>query len=239
LSEGEKKMKKIVYAIIFTVFMFCLCFSTKAQMQPGMIDMTSSINTSIDNYNNMEALRRYRNGSSGSSIVREREAIGQKRIKAGKATMSFTPTQAGLQRYVKDLKFDANEPQTLPEQLSFINDYVKRFNTLLTKAGYKVNDSADAYAFGYVIAYEAYYDKKPNASDVQKLRQSYRQKSMNEAYFQGMPDADKQYNYTHWANMSLQAIDWRERSRQAKTYQERRQADERAKHYAKYIVVPK
>ena len=162
------------------------------------------------------------------------EAVGARKIKAGKATMSFIPTPAGLERYTKNVQFDPSEPQILSEQVLYIKNYVKRFNEMLATAGGKVNNCADAYALSYSISYLAYYGKAPNTVDVKTLRQKYLEENMNSTYFQGLSDADKQWYYTGWALMSIQAFDEREKANQASSPRERKEAENKAKNFGKY-----
>jgi hypothetical protein len=175
-------------------------------------------------------------GAGASKETIEAVAIGEKRIKAGKASLTFIPTQAGLERFTKGIQFDPDEPQTLPEQITYAKNYVKRFNEMLTTAGGKVNDCADAYALAYATSYMAYYGKSPDKADIKTLRQKYIEENMKSEYFQGLSDADRQWFYNSWALMSLQALDERDKADQANSPRERKEAEEKAKQFAKYAL---
>ncbi len=54
------------------------------------------------------------------------------------------------------------------------------------------------------------------------------------AYYQGFGDERKQKMYILDAMMSVQAIEWREKARAAKTEAARQAAEEKAKSYANY-----
>lgn len=217
---------------IFTFLLLAGSF----QAAPAQAPMSS-----YDYYNMRQVLVNSAMANQGkgrdSKETIEAVANGEKRIKAGKASMTFTPTQAGLERYVKiGIQFDPDEPQTLPEQITYIKSYVKRFNEMLATDGGKVNDCGDAYTLAYAISYMAYYSKSPDKADIKTLRQNYLEENMKSEYFQGLSDADRQWFYNSWALMSLQALDERDKADRATSSRERKVAEEKAKQYAKYAL---
>ena len=235
--EGDEDEKYNLF--VLTSFVLCSTLSAKAQLQPSMIDMTPSINATINNSINSARTRILMNRSANSresTAVSQRKAIGAARIRAGKASLVFKPTEAGTLLYIKGLTFLPEGPQTLPEQVATVNNYVKRFNVLMTKAGYQLYNTADSLALSSALAHEAYYDKKPSSSQVEEIRQNYRQQCLSQAYCQGAPESEMQWYYMQYAFMSLQAIDQRIKARSAQKKSEQMQADERAKEYAKVLL---
>lgn len=175
--------------------------------------------------------------NGGASETAKTVANGEKRIKAGKASLTFISTQAGLERFTKiGVQFDPNEPQTLPEQIIYIKNYVKRFNEMLSTAGGKINDCGDGFALAYAISYMAYYGKSLDKAEIKTFRQKYIEENMKSGYFQGLSDEDRQWFYSSWALMSLQALDERGKAERATSSRERSEAEEKAKHYAESVL---
>jgi hypothetical protein len=206
----------------------------------GQLTQAQAPMSSYDYYNMRQvivnsAMANKANGAASSETT-VAVANGEKRIKAGKANLTFTPTQAGLERFTKGIQFEPDEPQTLPEQIIYAKNYVKRFNEMLTAVGGKINNCADAYVYAYAVSYMAYYGKNPDIADIKSLKQKYTQENMNSEYFQGLSDADRQWFYNSWALMSLQAIDEREKANRATSSREREKAVKKAKEFAKSIL---
>ncbi len=233
-------MKRISFSLVLLGFVVCLNSIAKAQMQPGMIDMTPSINTSIDNYNNMEALRRYRNRSTTNADNRQREIerLGTAKIKAGKASTRFVPSPAGTQAAVKNLNFNPqlNEPQDLQGQVRYVQNYVKRFNALMVKNGFVPNDQADFDALVYMLIYEAKFDQEADPQRVKAIQDDSRQVTLNSASNQGLADVVKQSNYETYATVALQAYDYRIKARNSNNSVERHNSEDKAVRFANDIL---
>ena len=230
----------LCFATMFVFSLSCIC--SAQVLQSGMIDMTPSINTSINNEINMARMR-ILNGSSSraeTSAVemedRRIKSLGAARIKAGKATLLFTPTSAGTRATVKKFTFRTDDPQTLPEQVALVQELISKFNLSMTEGGYKINNLADAKTLGYALSYEVFYDVKPNAAEVSEMRKNFSQKWLNDPFIQGLSNLDREYSYNFYASLAVRAIEWKGKALQAKTHQDKQSAEEEAKRYAKFML---
>ncbi len=164
------------------------------------------------------------------------EQTGAAKIKAGKATTNFTATRAGREALVKSLTFGAGKPQTLEGQVALVQRYVDWFNKLAAQNGVKVNDYADGTAFAYALSYAAYNDKDLDNKAFEQMRKGFRQQLLNDNFFQGDTDAAKQYTYEIHAQFAMQAAEQRARARRATSDAERHDFEEKAKHYASFVL---
>ena len=211
--------------------------SAQEMRLPGVIDMQANMNATI---NGMIDSARFGSGSRSAvnnaaiAEVQRRAKIGKAIINAGKATTRFNPSLAGTKMTAQNLKFDATEPQDLAGQIRLVQNYVKRFNELMTKNGLTPNDFSDGYALSYALSYIAYYDEPMNPKDAEQMRQNNRQGLLKSAFFQGSPAWDLQTVYETNALMAMQAIDYREKARSAKNRSESSLAEGKAKEFANY-----
>lgn len=221
------------YLAACSVLAIGINITVKAQYIPGTVDMMPSINATTTNAIT-EARTRILSGNSSATSAAERR--GAQRIKAGKASLEFTPTYAGTVALVKDMDFYPESPQDVPGQVKMIQAYVGQFNQLMTKAGYKVNNVTDGLIFSYALAYVVYYGEKPDAVTLNQWRQSWSEESLRDAHFQSLPDSIKQYRYEDRAFMAMQAVEEKIKFKTAKTKQEKELLNERAMAHAKYIL---
>lgn len=197
------------------------------------------VNAGVDGLINANRLKIL--GASNVEVeAAHREKLGTRMIKTGKATTMFVPNPVGFRKIAQnlnfDLSFDPTYPQDLSGQILWVENYVSKFNMMMTKNGFKPNDFSGGYAFAYALSYEAYYDKKPDPNMIRKIYQENRDLIMNDAFHQGSPDIDKQKMYGNWAIMSTQAIEWREKARVAKAGEDKQSIEKKVKHYANFIL---
>ena len=231
-------MKKITYLSILIIFILCSGLTAKAQLQPGMIDMTPSSNATINNSINsartrilMSKSRTSAAARAGAARQKNIENRGDQIIKAGNANLMFTPSYSGTVATIKFLKFDTDEPQDLAGQVKLVQLYVVKFNELMTKINYKVNNVADGFALSYAIAYEAYCDKYPDSAKINRLRLEHGEMWLRRADLQGLLNVDRQASYEYWALMAMQGLEQRQKANQARTRLEREQAEDKIKRY--------
>lgn len=158
------------------------------------------------------------------------------RIKNGTATNRFVPSLSGYESTARSIDWEPGEPTTITEQIKFLQAQVKRFEARMIKAGYKPNDTAEAATFAYALSLEAYTGKPLTAKEWQELektRLANREFQLTNETYQRAWDEEKQHFYILDAIMSLQAIEWREKARAARTESERRAAEAEIAIYAK------
>ena len=236
-------MRRLVSLLIVSTIVMLNGVASRAQMQPGMIDMTPSINASLSNYNHdrlMETLKG-RNAGAGKTrgmiALEKMERAGAARIKAGKATLTFAPNVAATRAVAKSMTWnDEGDPKDLTGQIQFIQRHVKDFNTLAVQNGYQANNFADGYAFAYALSYAAYYDKDMDKAKVEELRNERRTALLKTASFQGDSDLGRQYIYEQNVVMAMQAVEKRAKYRRAKSETERQKYEAEAKDFANYLL---
>jgi hypothetical protein len=121
--------------------------------------------------------------------------VGQRIIKAGKATTTFVPSLAGTKVTVKRFEWKGPLKNNSTEQLRYVQGLIRQFNELMKKNGYTVNNHADKDFLVYVLAYELKYNKKPDADKLKQMRQELRQGTLNSPQYQGMTNVEKQASY--------------------------------------------
>lgn len=223
------------------ILTFCLIFfgwsagGALAQLQPGMIDMMPSINTTIDNMINTRRAETLA-GRSGSAEAARRDRAGKAKINSGKATTVIVPSTAGTRAIVKKLQFDPDEPQTEAGQITYVKNQVSRFNARMKDNSFTPYDFAQGYGLAVALSHEAYYDKKLDNARLQKVIETVRREWLSNVNVQGAPDWENQTFYDLNAIMAIQAIEWREKARSAQSAQERRTAEVKAKEYAGFML---
>lgn len=234
-------MKQI--KLFCTLFVFCLGASATAysQLNHSTIDMSEMMRNTQNNIIN-GARNRILAGNSGGgagaaarAATERREKAGAAKIKAGKATTRFVSTIAGTQALAKDMTWDEEQP-TLDSQVRHIQKNVKMFEALMTKNGFTPGDYADGYAFAYALSYAAYNDRDMDKQELERLRREKREALLAAAFFQGVEDIGKQYQYELSANMAMQAAEHRIKARRAKSGTERQISDAKAKENANYML---
>ncbi len=168
--------------------------------------------------------------------VGARLQAGKAKIKAGKATTSFTPTSAGTATLVKTLTFESHVPQDFAGQVRFVEGYIKLFNKLAAQNGITANDYADGTAFAQALAYAAYHDRDMEKADFERLRKSYREYLLKDVSFQGSSDADRQSTYDLYALLAAQAVEQRARARRTTDASERQAFTDKAKYFAEMLL---
>jgi Fe2+ transport system protein FeoA len=84
------------------------------------------------------------------------------------------------------------------------NSDVLRFNALMQRFGLVANDAADCSVFAAILSYIVYTDgKKPDANQINRLKQQYRNQFLNDAVFQGMPSDEKLAIYEREAQNAI------------------------------------
>lgn len=130
---------------------------------------------------------------------------GESRIKAGKASTSFVPNaKYSLQNVFLEQVKTEDEKNLVIAKTKLYQDAFKK---ALAAYGFKVNDCADASALCFVINYETYSGKKPSTAHLQKIREFARKALLTDAYFQGLPDEEKQKVFEPRAAITMYAAD--------------------------------
>src|SRR5688572_28090 len=116
---------------------------------------------------------------------------GRKVIKEGKATTTFTSSRKGTDLVIDMIEFEPGEPQTRPEQISYVLERVKVFNDMLREGDLPVNDTVAGGGTALLIALKILGVN--DALNEAKRRQQVMQERIfvDEAY-QGRTDAEKQ-----------------------------------------------
>lgn len=211
------------YLLLFAVVLVSGSAQAQAVRLPGAIDMMPNINATI----------------SGAIGTKRAEILaGTNRIKAGRASNKFTPTRAGTAAVVSQMSFDPDEPQTQPEQIKFVQNQVARFNVRVRNYGLTANDLADGYVAAFSLSQEAYRDEPVNTQSVQNAAREIRADFLKNTSIQGASDVERQRVYELRAAMAIQAIEWREKARNARNQNDRRIADRKAKEFATYNYKP-
>ena len=227
-------MKRFEYVIALSIALLGVSATASAQMQPGMIDMTPSMNARVTNMNSDLAMAEYNRRNAGKR-TEELEAKGKLIIQAGKATTMFVPTVAGTKWLAGDLTWEKEYP-TLELQVGYIQKYVRAFNVLMSKRGFTPNDYADGFAFAYALAYAARYDKEMNKSELEKLRANVRRDTLTSPGYQGSSNEGKQWTYERNAVFATQAAEKRALARQATNQADRQKYEELASQNAEVVL---
>lgn len=228
-------MKQIKYILLLCFISSTFSLVVNAQI-PGTVDTNPSVQASVNGYINSTRLEILGANNGLSADDNRILKAGTAKIKAGKATMMFVPSVKGYEDIVSNLNFDETVPPDFPGRVSWVEKYISKFNDLMLKNHLKPNDFSDGFAFAYVLSLEAYNDQKPDDVILQNARKENRQQNLNSAYFQGSPDLPKQFKYGMNALMAVQGIEWREKARAAKTAEEKKAADEKAKMFAENFI---
>lgn len=216
-------MSKSIYAVrflqILAVFFFT-GYAASAQLMPGMVDMRPSINTSINNTINTARTEALSNGSTSSAV-----RAGEQKIKAGKAKTTFVPSAAGTRNFVQTLQWLGKyERATVQEKVAYINDLTNRFNKLILENKLTVNDLVDARVLAYAVASTIENNKQPSPQYLNKIRRNMQQYFLNNAFYQGNPDLQKQGIYEMYAMFTIQAVEHFEKLKTARTSKEKETA---------------
>jgi HPt (histidine-containing phosphotransfer) domain-containing protein len=222
-AERKDKMSKFIYTVRFLqtlVVIFLTGYVASAQLMPGMVDMRPSINTSINNTINTARTEALSN-SSNSSAVR----VGEQKIRAGKANTTFNPSVAGTRRMVQSLQWTGKLARaTVQEKIAHVNEITNRFNKMMLENKLTVNDLVDARVFSYAIASTIENNKKPSPEYLNRMRRNMRQYFLNNAFYQGNPDSQKQEIYEMYGLFTIQAVDHIEKLKTARTSNEKETA---------------
>lgn len=159
---------------------------------------------------------------------------GRKIIKAGQATTTFTTSRAGTELTVDTLEFGPGEPQTRPEQISYVLERVKVFNNLVRESGLPENDSVAGGGTALLIAFKI-LGRNDALAEAKRRQQSMQELILIDEAYQGRADAEKQSSYEWVAVFAVDGLNELKKARAARTTEEREAAEKKARYYAELI----
>jgi hypothetical protein len=227
-TQGSRaaRLAAISGVVAFAVFAVT---PSGAQQLPGMIDMMP----------NMNATSNAAIGTLRTKIL-ARERAGRRRIKAGKATTTFTPSPAGTKLALARMNFnDPEDPKTPEAQMAYFRGQVREFNRRMSGYGLRPNDLADGYTMAHALSYEAYHGKRLPDAQRKANRADIRQLVLTGEGFQGMTDAEREELYGMYAAASVYAIECRERAEKTSDPKEKAALIARAQRNAKSLGLMK
>lgn len=159
---------------------------------------------------------------------------GRKIIKAGKATTTFATSRKGTEMTVDMIEFEPGEPQTRPEQISYILERVKVFNGILRESDMPVNDSVSGAGTGLLIALKI-LGRNDALAEAKRRQQTFQERIFIDEAYQGRTDAEKQSTYEWVAFFAVEALNELKKSKAGRTAAEREAAQKKSKEYAELV----
>lgn len=219
----------------------CFCSAAKAQIiytpvNPYQSNDITMLNLAMDNTRAVAARNAMMSAALAANGARSNQqiwiekttALGTAKIKAGKASVRFVSTAAATAKTAGDLNWNGNLTDNKPAQIEYIQKSVKDFKTRMITSGFVADDWADAYVFALALSHEAFYDEKMDSAELQQKRKAFRQEKLSSAFFQGVPETEKQFIFEKNVVMAMQAINSREKFRTAKAIAEKNEAEKEA-----------
>lgn len=160
---------------------------------------------------------------------------GQAKIRAGAATTRFAATDEATKNTVACIFFDETEPQTEREQIRYVRRQVEKFNELMTKCGYAINDTADGCVLARRLA-SAAKNLEFDAESAERMRREFRRELLESAVYQGKSDAEKQTHYELRAVFAVEAAGYKVKAARAESVSEKRAAEMMPTESANYIL---
>jgi hypothetical protein len=159
---------------------------------------------------------------------------GRKIIKSGKATTTFVTSRKGTEMTVDMIEFEPGEPQTRPEQITYILERVKVFNGMLRESDMPVNDTVSGAGTGLLIALKI-LGRNDALAEAKRRQQTFQERIFIDEAYQGRTDAEKQSTYEWVAFFAVEALNELKKSKAARTAAEREAAQKKSRDYAELV----
>lgn len=196
-------MKRIGYALAAAVIGIGLLNATPARAQYTNPYTGRTFNNPVSNLLDTAILNKrweiLSSSSMTSAMVRAEAArregfirAGNLKIKRGTATTRFTPSGFNVEAWMKRWN-----PKTPADRRALYDEYVTQKDIWTREArarGTNLNDMAECLALTFVLAYEVHSGGERAGDGAYKwMVGDFRRSLLKDAYYQGLPAAEKQY----------------------------------------------
>ncbi len=159
---------------------------------------------------------------------------GRKVIKAGQATSTFLTSRKGTEMTVDMIEFEPSEPQTRPEQISYLLERVKIFNGMIQGSDLRVNDTVSGSTTALLIALKI-LGRADALEESTRRQRIYAERILVDEAYQGRTDPEKQSTYEWMAFFAIEGLNEVKKSKSARTIAEREASRKKSRYYAELI----